>query len=108
MSLLTDWQIRNLCLDLAPGQRPLLTPFVPATSGAGRVSYGCTHAGYDLRLGQEIVLFKNIFGEVLDVRLFNDPAWQERVYETVTLEPGGSFLLPGHCYVLGHSMEYLC
>ena len=61
--LLSDAEIRNLCLEGCSREGwpagPMIEPFSEAVSGGGVISFGLSHAGYDLRLGPEILLFKN-------------------------------------------------
>jgi dCTP deaminase len=121
MSLLVDHQIRAMCdeslwnrgycLDHLIGGvghddfPKMIDPFSEAVSGGGAISYGLTHAGYDLRLGYSILRFKNYYGEVLDVRRLNEDGYNDRVYaHEISMD---SFVIPPNHYVLGHSMEYL-
>lgn len=124
--ILVDWQIRNLCCNLPDGALPMIDPFSEAVSGDGVISWGCSHAGYDIRLGPDILIFKNSYGEVLDPKKFSDPAYRNRCFDQVSRCDRSSrddtcanclldksrcdktpVIIPAHSYILGHSYEYL-
>jgi dCTP deaminase len=103
--LLSDSEIRKLCF---VGE-PMIEPFSEPTSGKGRISYGLTSAGYDLRLSPKgILVFKNSYGEVIDPKLFKEEAYRNRVFDELPEFPlGFAITIPAHGYVLGSSLEYL-
>lgn len=85
--------------------QPIIDPFSEAKSGDGTISFGLTHAGYDLRLGIEFLVFKNTYGEVIDPKRFKDPEYQSKVFDNlVSTKP---VIIPAQGYVLGRSWEYL-
>lgn len=103
--LLIDDEIRELCEATAHfKQKPLLSPFCEPESGFGVISYGVTHAGYDIRLAKDILAFKNTSGEVVDPKKFKDPEYQARMFDKFVIED--SFIIPAHGYILGKSFEY--
>jgi dCTP deaminase len=86
----------------------MIDPFSRAVQDGGVISYGLTHAGYDLRLGYTVLVFKNSYAEVVDPKRFKDPDYQRRVFEEIDeLREGQSVLVPPHGYVLGYTLEYL-
>lgn len=114
--LLNDRQIRDLCS--AP--QPLLSPFSEAVSGDGVISYGLSHAGYDLRLGPDILVFKNTLCDEMDPKKFSDPKYQDRVFERLfynesyslpdgeyRIMDGNRVRIPSGGYILGRSYEYI-
>ena len=111
--LLNDKEIRKLCekpseVAFAAADLPMIDPFSEAVSGNGVISYGLSHAGYDLRLGPDILLFDNRLGEVVNPKRFNDPDYRKRMFrEFLGLKVGEEFHIPPHGYILGHSYEYL-
>jgi dCTP deaminase len=105
MGLLVDWQIRDLCYPLDAMQEPMIDPFTESVSGGGVVSYGLTHAGYDIRLANEFLIFKNSYNEVIDPRLFMDENYKARIFDKITQDY--QFIIPPHSYVLVRSLEYL-
>ena len=130
--LLNDKTIRDLCVDLMPewlGRNalvpfvPMIEPFSEAVSGNGVISYGLSHAGYDLRLGPEILVFKNSFMDAVDPKAFGGLAYRRRMFDRLfypdgfslpddddhpyTVMDGNAVLIPPHGYILGRSHEYL-
>lgn len=102
--LLVDHEIRALC-KLNP---PLLDPFSEAVQDGGVISYGCSHAGYDLRLGLTALVFKNTWVERIDPKAFKqDTAYQSRVFDRMTVRSGERIWLPPNGYILGYSLEYI-
>ncbi len=119
MAILSDHDIRDLCLPLkvesgktVPEFR-MIDPFSEAVSGGGVISYGLSHAGYDLRLGDELMVFKNTWNEIIDPKRFRDEEYRKRVFDIVKptgkgeSRPLDSFVIPPHSYALGSSLEYL-
>lgn len=124
-----DWQptedgLRMKCIkDRHPCLAPMITPFSEAVSGNGVISYGLSHAGYDLRLGPEILVFKNSFMDAVDPKAFGDLAYRRRMFDRLfyphgfdlpeddghlyTEMNGSTMLIPPHGYILGRSHEYL-
>ncbi|MGL6095360.1 MAG: dCTP deaminase [Fimbriiglobus sp.] len=76
MSILADWQIRDMAL--AGG----IVPFEEAGDRPGVISYGLTSYGYDVRIGYEFKVFTNANGALIDPKKF-DPA----AYMTADLRP---------------------
>ena len=150
--LLSDHEIRELCNPnrtewvrsvgntlmsipvMLTGPHPvMIEPFSEAVSGGGVISYGLSHAGYDLRLGPEILLFKNSSMQVVDPKAFADEQYRKRMFDewVYSAEPvsdevrhlvhrwklngqdvtqGGSdngYVIPPNSYILGRSFEYL-
>ncbi len=107
--LLNDRDIRCLCCGT---HDPMITPFSEGVQGGGVISYGLSHAGYDLRLGDELLLFKNTHNLLIDPKRFGDEDYRAKVFDLVTPRAdyhGGqaSFVIPPHSYALGFSLEYL-
>jgi dCTP deaminase len=68
------------------------------------LSYGTSSYGYDLRLSpREFLVFRHIPGTIVDPKAFN-PANLEAV-PLHSDERGQYFILPGHSYGLGVSLE---
>lgn len=121
--LLSDWEIRALCIEkeyrdlyrCAPfihgmednGFRPLLEPFAENTSGNGIVSYGLTHAGYDLRMDKEIWVNKPTYGEIIEPRRMKEEGYSDRLYDKIITDPDKGFIVPPHSYILGKAYEYM-
>lgn len=131
--LLNDNDIRNLCRPPSWPLNPdvdwerdcaMIYPFSEGVQGNKVVSYGLSHAGYDLRLGNELLIFKNSWNETVDPKQFNDANYRHRVFDTVTPKIQGAikaaypgdkeaeleqryYIIPPHSYALGASLEYL-
>lgn len=106
MTLMTDAQIFNRCDN--PLNTGMITPYIPekvSTHYNERlnehqrvISYGQSHAGYDMRLGNEFI-FNNPYVDSIDPKNIQERQFIRQYY----FEP---FVLPGHETVLGVSMEY--
>lgn len=106
--LLNDTDIRRLCLaPLYFGNFPMIDPFSEPVSGGGVISYGLTSAGYDLRLGSEVMIFKNTSGEVVDPKRFKDDDYRRRMFDERVYQSGDRVIIPANGYILGRSLEYL-
>lgn len=106
MALLSDKEISILA------ENDILFPFVgekrrELDNGTKALSYGLSHAGYDLRLSPKgfMVINNNNEVEALDVKAFNSSL----MYEATPIEELGStfFVLPPFSYALGVSMELI-
>ena len=105
--MLSDHEIRDLCIDKngIPFEDAMISPFSEAVSGNGIISYGLTSAGYDLRLGTDIWIMKNTYGDVVSPKRIKDEAYINRIYDRMTIS--GVFVLPPHSYILGKTHEWL-
>ena len=104
--LLNDKEISILA------ENDIIFPFVAEKTrelpnGTKALSYGLSHAGYDLSLSPKgfMVINNNAPIEALDVKAFN----KELMYEAEPIEQNGStfFVLPPFSYALGVSVELL-
>jgi len=112
MSILVDKQIRALSTVESSWKAlgldgPLLEPFSEAVSGNNIVSYGLTSAGYDLRLGNKLMIFKNSYGEAINPKRFKDPLYMEKMFDVYHGGEGQGVTIPANAYVLGVSREYI-
>jgi dCTP deaminase len=104
--LLNDKEISILA------ENDIIFPFVgektrELDNGTKALSYGLSHAGYDIRLSPKgfMVINNSRSVEALDVKSFN----KELMYEASPIEENGStfFVLPPFSYALGVSVELL-
>ena len=104
--LLNDKEISILA------ENDIIFPFVgektrELPNGTKALSYGLSHAGYDLRLSPKgfMVINNSAPVEALNVKSFN----RELMYEASPMEENGStfFVLPPFSYALGVSVELL-
>ena len=129
--LLNDVAIRRLCANDAKlyvssvevdgrwirCDKPMIEPFSESVSGNGVISYGLSHAGYDLRLAEEGWIFNPYTEEVIDPKRFGDPAYRKKMLHELEVhedhyecEKGGVgrwIRIPAHSYILACSVEYL-
>ncbi len=104
MSVLVDWQIKALSQQ---EDYKLLDPFSDAVSGNGTISYGVSHAGYDLRLADEFVFLGTHRGwdRKIDPKRMKDVAYLVDVTEKIsTSQP---VEIPANSSVLCRSVEYI-
>lgn len=102
--ILADYQIKHRVISKQLG----IEPFVPRKENHERtaISYGLSSFGYDLRLSpNEFLIFRHIPGEILNPKSFN-PDFLEPT-PLVETPYGSAFVLPGHSYGLGVSLERL-
>jgi len=105
---LCDWEISQLCdsSNVADGSRwrPMLDPFVMEKSRMGSLSYGLGHFGYDIRLGDALVIPERVMRPI-------DPATETDLstlpYTNFDLETRAAVLEPGQM-VMGGTLEYFC
>lgn len=104
--LLNDKEISILA------ENDIIFPFVAEKTrelpnGTKALSYGLSHAGYDLSLSPKgfMIINNNNPSEILDVKAFN----KELMYEAKPISLNGStfFVLPPFSYALGVSVELL-
>ena len=103
MAILVDWQIRNYV-----NSCKLLDPFSEAVQDGGVISYGLSHAGYDLRLGGTVLIFKNTHWRRISPKFAREPGFVEAVFDKFeNLQPGCAVVVPPNSYILGYSLEYI-
>jgi dCTP deaminase len=131
--ILSDNDIRNRCLREAwHGGKPLIEPFAqfwPYSEEqlpSGVISHGLTSAGYDLRMGNEVLLYRNS-ADVLSPKRMKDEAYRRTVFSRHVLtegcggwvrgwegdlarqdewrDPPNAFRIPAHGYILATSLE---
>lgn len=114
MGILVDNKIRARCLHLKGPRagklldQPLISPFSEGVSGGGVISHGLTHAGYDLRLGDRLKLFRADYGRPVSTKRFADEDYCALVFHNMIPELGERgryFVLPEGGYALAVSME---
>lgn len=93
MSILCDTQIRELIG---------IEPFAENEKRPGRISYGVSSYGYDLRVGSVFKIFTNVNSEIVDPKRFS-----ERSFVTVDTEAEGKdhVLIPPNSFALCETVE---
>src|SRR5438067_11955828 len=93
MSILCDTQIRELIG---------IEPFEDNVKRPGRVSYGVSSYGYDIRVGSVFKIFTNVNSEIIDPKRFSD-----RSFVTIDTEKEGKgyVLIPPNSFALCETVE---
>ena len=95
MSLKPDAWIKRMVK-----KHKMIEPFEPTLVRDGKVSYGLSSYGYDLRVADEFKVFTNVHSAVVDPKNFNEKSF-------VDMSGEGSILIPPNSFALTRSMEYL-
>jgi dCTP deaminase len=95
MGILCDTQIRELIG---------IEPFADNVKRPGKISYGVSSYGYDLRVGTVFKIFTNVNSEIVDPKRFSD-----RSFVTIdTDETGRDYvLIPPNSFALCETVEEL-
>lgn len=108
MSILADWQIRELCT----GDKPMLSPFhnekVRFTKEGHRVpSYGLSSYGYDISLSdKDLKVFTDLHSSVIDPRKIDSKIYTSPIIRKDEDDGALYILLPPHGFLLGHTLEW--
>ncbi len=101
--LLADHQIRKLCHSGVDGHGneygPMISPMAEGEKRAGKISYGLTSCGYDLRVGSKFKIFTNVYGAVVDPKQMDVSAF-------VDFE-GDVCIIPPNSFALAEAVEEL-
>ena len=90
--LKSDKWIRKMCLE-----HKMIDPYVERVEGQGRISYGLSSYGYDIRLADEYKIFTNVYGAVVDPKAFDPKAFVD--YR------GPYCVIPPNSFALARSVE---
>ena len=93
MSLLPDHWIKEMVIKYR-----MIHPFCEKQVRKGRISYGLSSYGYDIRVGDVFKVFTNVHGAVVDPKNFNPSSF----IKIKTKE----CIIPPNSFALAHSMEY--
>lgn len=97
MPIKSDKWIRRMARD-----KGLIDPFEPAqvreTERGAVISYGASSYGYDLRCGEEFMVFTNVHTTIVDPKRFDDRSF-------VRLK-GPECLIPPNSFALARSIEH--
>lgn len=95
MSIKSDKWIKQQVKDFN-----MIDPFEPGLVRDGKVSYGLSSYGYDLRVADEFKVFTNVHSAVVDPKKFDEKSF-------VDMNGQGSILIPPNSFALTRSLEYL-
>src|SRR5271155_4215798 len=68
--IMSDKWIRKMCVE-----HKMIDPFVDRQDGEGKISYGLSSYGYDIRLADEYKIFTNVHGAIVDPKAFDPKAF---------------------------------
>ncbi len=93
MALRSDKWIRQMALE-----HGMIEPFVDRQVKEGKVSFGLSSYGYDLRVADEFKVFTNLYGAIVDPKDF-----QSRAFVDIK---GDTCIIPPNSFALAKSVEY--
>src|SRR5881275_1835681 len=95
MAILCDTQIRELIG---------IEPFEENTKRAGKVSFGVSSYGYDIRVGSVFKIFTNVNSEIVDFKNFS-----EKSFVTVDTDQTGRdyVLIPPNFFAFCETVEFV-
>ena len=89
----SDAWIRRMAIE-----QKMIEPFESELVRGGRISYGLSSHGYDMRLSEEFLVFSGRPGSMVDPKQSDAGAFEER--------RGDHCIIPPNAFVLGRSLEY--
>ncbi len=92
MGILSDTQIEK---------QVTIEPFEKAGKRAGKISYGVTSYGYDVRVGTAFKVFTNVNSSIVDPKAF-DP----KSFVDLDASETGFILIPPNSFALCETVEY--
>ena len=95
MGLKSDTWIKKM------SKKGMIEPFCEKQVGKNIVSYGLSSYGYDIRVGNEFMIFTNIGANLVDPKSFD-----ERNVVEITTEENGYCLVPPNSFALARTIEY--
>lgn len=95
MGLKADKWIRQM------GKSGMISPFCEKQVGQNVISYGLSSYGYDIRVGNEFMIFTNIGASVVDPKHFDE----QNVVE-LSVKDGECCIIPPNSFALARTIEY--
>ena len=93
MSIQPDSWIKKMCKD-----HNMIEPFLDHQVSEGKISYGLSSMGYDVRISDEYRIFTNVNNSLVDPKNFSDDNFIER--------KGPYCIIPPNSFVLAKTVEY--
>src|SRR5690349_19606956 len=94
MSIKSDRWIKKMVR-----KQRMIEPFISKVVRGGKVSYGLSSYGYDLRVADEFKIFTDVYSVVVDPKKFNPKSF-------VNFK-GKECIIPPNSFALSRSVEYL-
>ncbi|MGB9695202.1 MAG: dCTP deaminase [Caldisericaceae bacterium] len=76
----------------------MIEPFESSQIGSGKISFGVSSYGYDMRIADEFKVFTNINTTIVDPKNFSTASFVDF--------KGGECIIPPNSFALGKSVEY--
>ena len=93
MSIQPDSWIKKMCKE-----QNMIEPFLDHQVSEGKISYGLSSMGYDVRISDEYRIFTNVNSSLVDPKNFSDDNFIER--------KGPHCIIPPNSFVLARTVEY--
>jgi dCTP deaminase len=91
--IMSDVWIRERCL-----KEKMIEPFVEKLDGNGKISFGLSSYGYDIRVADEYKIFTNALANLVDPKDFDPRSFVDFKGETC--------IVPPNSFALARSVEY--
>ena len=91
--ILSDKTIRKLC-----EEQKMIEPFEAKQVRDGKISYGLSSFGYDIRVGDEYKVFTDVYSVVVDPKKFDPKSFVDIKADHC--------IIPPHSFALAATMEY--
>lgn len=88
-----DKWIKKMCLE-----QQMIEPFEENMVCEGKVSYGLSSYGYDIRIADEFKVFTNVYGALIDPKNFDPKSFVDLKAD--------SCIVPPNSFALARSVEY--
>ena len=93
MSVQSDKWIKKMSLE-----HNMIDPFVEKQVSSGKISYGLSSFGYDVRVSDEYKIFTNVNSSIVDPKNFSETNFVDR--------KGPECIIPPNSFVLARTIEY--
>ena len=87
-----DSWIRKMCKE-----QDMIVPYVDRQDGEGKISFGLSSYGYDIRVADEYKIFTNVFGAVVDPKNFDSKSFVDH--------KGPECIIPPNSFALARTVE---
>src|SRR5258708_34228699 len=88
----SDRWIERMCRE-----KKMIDPFEPRQVREGKISYGVSSYGYDIRIADEFKIFSNVTGAIVDPKHFDASMLVD--------VKGPTVLIPPNSFALGRTVE---
>ena len=93
MTIQSDKWIKKMCLE-----HNMIEPFIEEQVSSGRISYGLSGFGYDVRVADEYKIFTNLNSSTIDPKNFDESNFVDR--------KGSECIIPPNSFALARTIEY--